>query len=141
MSTQENQQRIKAELEQATTTAEQLLHDPVQIQQFLHDVQDKMKAMEINPGYLADIWDTLQTLSRMVQAYTTGTYTDIPWGSIVMIVTATVYFLSPIDLIPDFIPVAGFLDDASVIAFVARQVQTDIERFTAWEKMERPSEG
>ena len=32
------------------------------------------------------------------------------------------YLLLPIDLVPDFIPVAGYLDDAVIVAFALRHV-------------------
>jgi uncharacterized membrane protein YkvA (DUF1232 family) len=48
-----------------------------------------------------------------------------------------IYFVSPIDLIPDFIPVAGYVNDAAVIAFVVRQVKIDLDKFTAWEAEQR----
>lgn len=39
----------------------------------------------------------------------------VPWLPKMLIGAATGYFLLPIDLIPDFIPVVGHLDDAIVI--------------------------
>jgi uncharacterized membrane protein YkvA (DUF1232 family) len=41
-------------------------------------------------------------------------------GSLSMIVSAVVYFVSPFDLIPDSIPVLGLVDDASVLTFVVQ---------------------
>ena len=38
-----------------------------------------------------------------------------PWYSKLTAFLALVYFLSPIDLIPDFIPVAGYLDDLVIV--------------------------
>ena len=37
-------------------------------------------------------------------------------------VLAMLYVISPLDLIPDFIPVIGWLDDLGVLVWAARQV-------------------
>ncbi len=39
----------------------------------------------------------------------------VPWYAKVFIITIIAYALSPIDLIPDFIPVLGYLDDLIII--------------------------
>jgi uncharacterized membrane protein YkvA (DUF1232 family) len=39
-----------------------------------------------------------------------------------LLVLAALYLASPIDVVPDFIPVVGQLDDALVLAFVLRRV-------------------
>ncbi len=44
------------------------------------------------------------------------------WKRIIIVLLAFLYVLSPIDLIPDFIPVIGWLDDLGVLAWAARQV-------------------
>jgi len=82
---------------------------------------------------LADLWNSLTALFRLLQAYIRHEYTDIPWGSIVLVVVAIFYFVSPIDLIPDWIPIAGYLDDAAVIAFVLSQIKVDLDNFLKWE--------
>jgi len=46
----------------------------------------------------------------------------VPTGVRVRLVLLLVYLASPIDLIPDFIPVVGYLDDAIVVALVLRSV-------------------
>ncbi|MDE3183153.1 MAG: DUF1232 domain-containing protein [Bacteroidota bacterium] len=38
-----------------------------------------------------------------------------PWQAKVMIILTLCYLLSPIDLIPDFIPVLGYLDDLIIV--------------------------
>lgn len=47
----------------------------------------------------------------------------------VAIGAALLYFISPIDVVPDFIPVAGLLDDAAVVALVVSSFSKEIERF------------
>jgi uncharacterized membrane protein YkvA (DUF1232 family) len=39
----------------------------------------------------------------------------VPWYAKVVAVCAVVYALSPIDLIPDFVPVLGYLDDLIIV--------------------------
>ncbi|AYV56141.1 DUF1232 domain-containing protein [Leptospira kmetyi] len=45
-----------------------------------------------------------------------------------VIAGALAYFISPLDAVPDFIPGAGFLDDAGVIAAVLASVQSAIRQ-------------
>jgi uncharacterized membrane protein YkvA (DUF1232 family) len=46
----------------------------------------------------------------------------VPVGSRLALGAALVYLVSPIDLIPDFIPVAGQIDDALVLLLVLRHL-------------------
>ena len=92
---------------------------------------------EKHKGVLGRGWDDLTTMIRLVRAYATCAYRDLPWRTIVMILGAVLYFVSPIDLIPDFIPVAGFLDDAAILSWVASAAHDDLERFRTWESGRR----
>ena len=53
-----------------------------------------------------------------------------PWGAKVIAAAVVVYALSPIDLIPDFIPVLGYLDDLiilpALIAWCVRLIPPDV---------------
>lgn len=86
-----------------------------------------------NRNALETVWEDLVTMIRLVRAYADGSYREIPWGSIVMALGAVLYLLSPVDAIPDFLAVVGFLDDAAVIGFVARKLHDDLETFREWE--------
>jgi uncharacterized membrane protein YkvA (DUF1232 family) len=39
----------------------------------------------------------------------------VPWLAKIMAIAVTAYALSPIDLIPDFVPVLGYLDDLLIV--------------------------
>jgi uncharacterized membrane protein YkvA (DUF1232 family) len=53
----------------------------------------------------------------------------IPWRTTAGIVFALAYFISTFDLIPDAVPVLGFLDDALVVAEVVYMFSADIRRY------------
>jgi len=82
---------------------------------------------------LRSIWGDLQALLRLLRGWANRTYTRVPWGTVVMGLAAALYLLNPLDLAPDFIPLVGYLDDATVIAFVIRSIQKELDRFKEWE--------
>lgn len=87
---------------------------------------------------LGEIWETLEALIRLLKAWVRGRYSVVPWRTIVFATAGVVYFVDPLDLIPDPIPVIGYLDDATVLAFVLRFIRKDVERFLAWERANLP---
>lgn len=46
---------------------------------------------------------------------------------------ALLYLVSPIDLIPDWIPAIGMLDDLAILAFAIPSLVREAEKFIAWE--------
>ena len=82
--------------------------------------------------FLLASWESLQIFLRLLRAQLAGRF-SAPANSILMIVAAVIYFVSPFDLIPDSIPVLGLIDDASVLTFVARSNLTVISNFRRWE--------
>jgi uncharacterized membrane protein YkvA (DUF1232 family) len=74
------------------------------------------------------------TLGRIVKSYAMGHYREIPWKTILLIIGAVIYFVNPIDILPDLIPVAGLTDDFGVLLWVYNSVNGEINKFIAWEK-------
>ena len=86
--------------------------------------------------HLAALRDDVPALLRLLRAYGEGDYRAVPWRTLVLTVGALLYFLSPLDTIPDFIPFLGWLDDAAVVGFVLKSIGRDVRRFEAWENEE-----
>jgi uncharacterized membrane protein YkvA (DUF1232 family) len=84
-------------------------------------------------GPLKDLWESMMALLRLIRAYAKGEYRQVPAQSLVLIVAAVLYFLTPLDVIPDFIFGLGYLDDAAVIAWVINTVKSVLDDFLRWE--------
>jgi len=85
---------------------------------------------------LATLWDDLDKLMRLVRAWAVGRYDAIPWRTVAMAIGALVYFVNPLDAIPDVLLGIGYLDDASVLAMVVASLRGDLEKFAQWEREE-----
>ncbi len=84
------------------------------------------------PDALRAVWDDLGTLVAMLGDYVNGSYRAVPLGTVAAVAAAVLYFLSPLDLIPDFIPFVGYADDATVVLVCLRWVHDDVERDRKW---------
>ena len=73
-------------------------------------------------------------LGRVIKAYATGQYREVPWKTILLIVAAVVYFINPLDLVPDLIPLTGLTDDFAVLLWVYNSVSNEVEKFLIWER-------
>lgn len=111
--------------------AEEYLKDPKKTEDLLKKAQEKMKGKKSGP--LKEVWDSLASLCRLVKRYVQGDYRETPWYSVLMMVAAIVYFVSPIDVIVDAIPILGYIDDAGVLAWTVKTFKDDIDAFTGWE--------
>jgi uncharacterized membrane protein YkvA (DUF1232 family) len=112
--------------------ARRLVRDPAALDELAQHARHK--ASGSSNSRIRELGDRIKLLGRLVRAYATGSYREISVGNIVLIVAAILYFVTPIDLIPDAIPGAGLMDDATVLAFVLAKLETELERFSDWEK-------
>lgn len=71
----------------------------------------------------------------MLKDFATRKYTEVPVGTIIAIVGTLLYILNPIDIIPDFIPLAGYLDDASIIATCIKVIKVDIDKYKEFKEL------
>jgi uncharacterized membrane protein YkvA (DUF1232 family) len=114
------------DFERVRQAAEELSKENQKIAQLIDSATMKAKKEKQR---ILDFWGKLQTMIRMVKAYLSGEYTNIPWKTIVFVIAGIIYFLNPMDVVPDVIPTLGYLDDATVIAFIVNAAKEDIEKF------------
>lgn len=131
------QEEAENELKKNEAAAKEILADSEKLDAFLLRLEQKLKVV---PG-VGDILAIVPTMISLLRSYSKKEYTQIPMGTLIAIVSALIYFLSPIDLIPDSIPGFGQLDDAAVIIACLKWVKDDIEEYERWreENKEIPS--
>ena len=94
------------------------------------DIQEKI----INSGLFQRLAKDVSLLIDMVRSYWSGQYREVPFRIIAAVVFALLYVLSPVDLIPDFLPVIGLADDALVVAVCIAMVEEEILKYEQWQK-------
>jgi len=76
----------------------------------------------------------IETLASLAKAWICGVYTEIPKETLILIIAALLYFLSPLDTIPDFLGPLGFTDDATVVLFVMNTIRKEINKYKEWNR-------
>lgn len=106
------------------------LRDPNSVEALLAAASARTQSA---PGPLAQAQGHISTMIRMVRAYIEGRYPRIPWRALAAIIGGLVYFVTPLDAIPDFLAMFGLADDVAVLLFVAGQIREEMDRFLLWE--------
>lgn len=99
---------------------------------FLNAASDKLKPLAEIPLIGETIGD-VQDLIAMLDDYYHGRYRKVP--TVVIVGTAAIvgYLVSPFDLVPDKVPILGFIDDAFIINIVIQLcIDKELERYRAW---------
>ncbi|SOE20655.1 Uncharacterized membrane protein YkvA, DUF1232 family [Spirosomataceae bacterium TFI 002] len=92
------------------------------------------KTKDLGTGGIFDlIREKVTLLGRLLKSYADGSYRDISTKNLISIIAGFLYFISPIDLIPDFLPMVGFMDDIALLTFIVRGLGEELEKFELWE--------
>lgn len=95
-------------------------------------IDDKMKRSSRLKKYA----ELGKLMFDMLKDYRKGTYRKVPWLTISAIAFSLLYVLNPLDIVPDFIPGLGLVDDLSVFTLALRLVTTDLDLYLDW-KLEK----
>lgn len=123
-----SESEAKKALNSRKKQAEELLHDETKMDDFLSQLDKKFNAVTGIKDKLADI----PIIVQLIKDYMSGRYKEFPLGSLIALVGALLYFLSPVDLIPDTLPGIGYLDDITVLGIAIKFAYTDLEAYKEW---------
>nr|WP_180754483.1 YkvA family protein [Hymenobacter sp. DG01] len=114
--------------------AGKLLGRPFKVVMVLNEVANKLASKESKDNKFRQLFDVAYTVVRLVRNYVSGNYRQVETSTIVSALGVLLYTLSPVDLVPDFIPVVGFLDDLALLSWFVGNFQEEITRFREWEQ-------
>jgi uncharacterized membrane protein YkvA (DUF1232 family) len=114
--------------------ASRLAGKPGRILALLARLGTKINRGHWSPVQRQMIKDKFMVLGRMAKAYALGRYRAVPWKTILILLAAVIYFINPIDLIPDLIPLLGFTDDFAILVWVYNAIGAEVDKFMEWEQ-------
>lgn len=83
------------------------------------------------PASLEGLWQDIRLLYSMISDAVLGRY-KVPYRTVAAVAFTLLYFVNPFDLIPDIIPVVGYIDDAFVVSLCIKFIGTDLEKYRKW---------
>lgn len=105
----------------------EIFKDPKKLSELVRDVEGKINA-DFFKKQFKSIWSDLKLLLSLLRDTARGKYKPQSKKNVVLMILALLYFLSPIDLIPDLL-IGGFIDDAALLAWVLAKVKTEIDNY------------
>jgi uncharacterized membrane protein YkvA (DUF1232 family) len=77
-------------------------------------------------------------LAGLIKDYASGKYRAIPWWAISAVAFTLLYVFNPLDLIPDTLPLVGYLDDATVVTACMSMLSRELTTYRKW-KLKHPA--
>lgn len=111
---------------------------PAKLAILLTSAYDKLIDTNSSQSGFAQVKAVMQTFIRLVKAYANGSYRSVSNRSLLIGVGVLLYLVTPLDIIPDFIPVLGLLDDISLMAWFVDAFHKEITNFREWELNRSP---
>ena len=120
---QELAERIKGGYQQA----EEVLRED-KFEKLISKLEEKLKLIP----KIGEQLSHLPIMIAMVRSYIKKEYTEIPLGTILAVISTIIYFVNPIDLIPDTIPVIGHADDVALFTVCLALIDSDVKDYKKW---------
>lgn len=102
--------------------------------EYIINEEEKLKEKLKDSSHLERFTKDLMLFMSLIKDYYQGNYRDIPYKTISAGIVGLLYTLNPIDIIPDFIPFIGHIDDALVLTFCLKLIEKDLQKYQTWKK-------
>lgn len=85
-----------------------------------------------NSGVLKKYTELGKIMLGMLKDYKNGIYKNVPWFTMAAIGFSLLYVFNPFDIMPDFIPGIGYLDDFAVFTYSLKFIESDLHKYLDW---------
>lgn len=137
--TEFSEQDLATILNTYSEEADKILDDKSKLIVIIEKVRKMIQKIR-NVPVLSSVLEEVLTMLELLSDYIVGEYKEVPKHILVSIVAAFLYMVSPTNLIPNWIPIIGVLDDVAVIKFILRWgAGKELEKYKCW-KAEREDE-
>lgn len=126
--------RAKDRMKESEEQAEEYAKHPGRLGSLINNAKEKLKNLDDSRHNLKNIVRYVTVFVRMLKDYASGRYPRLPWKSLLTIIGSILYFINPLDIIPDFIPGIGLIDDLTLLAWVYKNIERDVENYLDWEE-------
>ena len=104
--------------------AKEYISSPTKVRELLNSV-----LLLASKDGVKNVKDEIMLMYHFLSDVCNGRYKDYDKSSIALIIAALIYLVAPTDLVPDFIPIAGLVDDATVICWVFNEVKAKLDKY------------
>lgn len=112
--------------------AEKILADKSKIGEIIEKVKKLIQKIR-NVPVIGSVLDEVLTMIEMLGDYASGEYKEIPKRVLISIIAALLYMLCPFNLIPNCIPIIGYIDDVAIIKYILYfGAGKELEKYQCW---------
>ncbi|KUO58599.1 MAG: methyltransferase type 11 [Gracilibacter sp. BRH_c7a] len=111
--------------------AKQYIDNPSKVKDLLTKAISKAENNK-QLAIFSNLWDKIHLLFSLIKDWLNGGYKDISKSAMLLIIAGLIYFVSPIDIIPDWIIGLGFADDIAFLAMIINQLDKELIKYKLW---------
>lgn len=128
-----SKEKIKEQIDKFSEKAKQLMEHPEKVSAVLEKATALCESLS-ELRIIGKHFKEASLVCSMLNDYICKRYTQIPTATVITLLAAVLYFVSPIDIIPDFLPLVGHLDDMIIFGFVQDAARADLKKYEKWKK-------
>ena len=110
-----------------------MINEQSQVKKLIWQVSQKLQKINSSNKQINELMEHVQLFLRMIKKSLSGEYSAFSHKTLLSLVFGLLYFVTPMDVVPDFVPLIGFSDDLSILYFIIKNFKSDIEAFKVWE--------
>ena len=96
----------------------------------------RLRALVLRLGIYLSLKEQTKLLYSYLKDVSTGKYKDYHTNSLIFIIAAATYLITPVDFVPDMLPL-GLMDDLMIISWVLNVTSDELKRYRLANKTDK----